>query len=183
MTLPASFQFAGLSVGLLQVLPSAGRSSWRLCDSNGSEEPQAEGCSIASAPGVACNPDLQCHTMWRYAAIKNFPSTMMQQYTESWMLQDCMDASSKEAIAKAHPVLIPATAASANDAMPQIREAALQLLTTFAIRAGSMKPIDRVGTPYAHCFVGKECASHAHRLKEYATARTLLLSSLRYCPL
>lgn len=61
------------------------------------------------------------------------------------MLQECMDASSKEAIAKAHSVLIPAAAAAANDAMPNIREAALQLLTTFAIKAGSMKPVDRVG--------------------------------------
>ncbi len=56
-----------------------------------------------------------------------------------------MDASSKEAIAKAHSVLIPAAAAAANDAMPNIREAALQLLTTFAMKAGSMKPVDKVG--------------------------------------
>ena len=51
----------------------------------------------------------------------------------------------RKQVARAHSVLIPATAAAANDAMPNIREAALQLLTTFAIKAGSMKPIDRVG--------------------------------------
>jgi len=64
-----------------------------------------------------------------------------------WLtLQDCVDASSKESVGKAHSVLIPATAAAANDAMPNIREAALQLLTSFAIKAGSMKAIDKVGS-------------------------------------
>ena len=68
-----------------------------------------------------------------------------------------MDASSKEAIARAHSVLIPATAAAANDPMPNIREAALQLLASFAVKAGSMKPIDKVG---------HRCAKHsaAHKV-------------------
>lgn len=34
--------------------------------------------------------------------------------------------------------------------MPNIREAALQLLTVFALKAGSMKPIDKVCTPVAN---------------------------------
>ena len=55
-----------------------------------------------------------------------------------------MDASSKESIAKTYPVLIPAAALAANDATLSIREAALQLLTSFAIKAGSMKAIDKV---------------------------------------
>ncbi len=61
-----------------------------------------------------------------------------------------MDASSKESVAKTYPVLIPAAAVAANDATLSIREAALQLLISFAIKAGSMKAIDKV--PSAPCF-------------------------------
>lgn len=58
-----------------------------------------------------------------------------------------MDASSKEAVARTHAELIPAAAAAANDPTPNIREAALQLLTAFALKAGSVKPIDKVWPP------------------------------------
>ena len=60
-----------------------------------------------------------------------------------------MDASSKESVTKTYPVLIPAAALAANDATLSIREAALQLLTSFAVKAGSMKAIDKV--PVAPC--------------------------------
>lgn len=53
--------------------------------------------------------------------------------------------------------------------MPNIREAALQLLTTFAIKAGSMKPVDRVGT---HRSLDNTCALHAPRMKEVVGAST-----------
>ena len=71
-----------------------------------------------------------------------------------------MDASSKEAVARTHAELIPAAAAAANDPTPNIREAALRLLTVFALKAGSMKPFDKVWPPKA-----KMCASGGTLLK------------------
>ncbi len=55
-----------------------------------------------------------------------------------------MQASPKDAAAKSHAVLLPTIAAAANDASPTIREAAMHVLVAFALKAGSMRPIEKV---------------------------------------
>jgi len=46
---------------------------------------------------------------------------------------------------KSHAQILPAVAIAANDATPAIREAAAQLFMVFAVKAGSVKPIEKVG--------------------------------------
>jgi hypothetical protein len=45
---------------------------------------------------------------------------------------------------KAHTNILPAVVMAANDAAPAIREASAQVFVAFALKAGSMKPLEKV---------------------------------------
>ena len=61
-----------------------------------------------------------------------------------------MDSSSKADAAKVHSVLLPVTTKGANDPAPDVREANMGVLVSFALKAGNnMALLDKVRFPKA----------------------------------
>lgn len=55
-----------------------------------------------------------------------------------------MDSLAKKELAKVQAILLPVVAKAANDAAPEVREANMGVLVSFAIKAGNMNLLDKV---------------------------------------
>ena len=63
-------------------------------------------------------------------------------------MQACVDSSSKADAAKVHSVLLPVATKGANDPAPDVREANMGVLVSFALKAGNnMALLDKVRFP------------------------------------
>jgi hypothetical protein len=59
-------------------------------------------------------------------------------------MQACVDSLSKKDAAKVHPVLLPLVAKAANDPAPEVREANMEVLVSFALKAANLALLEKV---------------------------------------
>ena len=59
-------------------------------------------------------------------------------------MQTCIDGLAKKDVAKVQPVLLPVVIKGANDPAPDVREANMGILVSFAVKAGNMALLDKV---------------------------------------
>ena len=63
-------------------------------------------------------------------------------------VQKCIDNLAKKDVAKVQPVLLPVVAQGANDPAPDVREANMGILVSFAVKAGNVALLDKANPPY-----------------------------------
>ena len=59
-------------------------------------------------------------------------------------LQACVDSLAKKEAAKVHGLLLPLVSKAANDPAPEVREANMEVLVSFALKAGNLGLLEKV---------------------------------------
>jgi len=74
-----------------------------------------------------------------------------------------VDSLSKKDAAKVHGVLLPLVSKAANDPAPEVREANMEVLVSFALKAGNLGLLEKVPPPPpTHTRTQTHTASHSH---------------------
>ena len=60
---------------------------------------------------------------------------------QAWLLQAFVDSLDKKEASKVHSTLLPVVAKSANDPAPEVREANMAVLVSFALKTGNMQAL------------------------------------------
>ena len=68
------------------------------------------------------------------------------------IMQKCIDGLAKKEVAKVQPVLLPVVTQGANDPAPDVREANMGVLVSFAVKAGNMALLDKASSLCHHCW-------------------------------
>ncbi len=70
-------------------------------------------------------------------------------------LQACVDSLTKQDAAKVHGALLPLVGKAANDPAPEVREANMEVLVSFALKAGNLGLLEKVNPSSHATYVGK----------------------------